>query len=150
MTGLTRGSTRDVTDKYIIRVWFEWGAGGPCFWPGNEKTQERFGYPIDPKRLPLTEETAMKAIELGRWHDTRLNWEEPNMPLLWKQAECDRFNQAYQTFLEAVISELGDNFVVVDEQGLVQEDPDLAEWLEDPDTYWERRSRGGRKGIAPV
>jgi hypothetical protein len=123
--------------EYVIRVWFEWG--GESLWSGDEITKARFGYSIDPERLPLTEETKAKAIELGRWHDTRLNWSIPTAPFLWKQAECERFNQEYREFFEALISELGDDFEIIDAQGVIQEDPDLAEWLEDPDAYWGRR-----------
>ncbi len=126
-----------MTGKYVIRVWFEWG--GESLWAGDEATRARFGYPIDPERLPLTEETKAKAIKLGRWHDTRLNWSIPTAPFLWKQEECERFNQEYREFLEAFISELDDDFEIIDAQEVIQEDPDLAGWLEDPDAYWGRR-----------
>ncbi|MBN1123089.1 MAG: hypothetical protein JXJ17_18595 [Anaerolineae bacterium] len=126
-----------MADRYVIRIWFEWG--GACLWPDEEVDKARFGYPIDPDRLPLTETTKAKAIELGRWHDTRLNWSIPTAPFLWKQAECERFNREYQEFLAALISELGDDFEIIDAQEVIQEDPDLAKWLDDPDAYWGRR-----------
>ena len=115
---------------YIIRYWFDWGAG--CFWSANDEARERFGYFIPPEELPLSEGTIKRANDLMNWHDQALNWEYPPDPGPWRQEECARFNRAAKELLIIVRQELGKNFEIVDKLIEEKEDPDLDAYLRDP------------------
>ena len=118
---------------YTLRYWFEWS--GPCFWGADDRTRERFGYPIAAEKLPLRPETMKRAEELVQWHDQSLNWAYPPDPGPWRQDECDRFNQEAKEFLETVRRELGEEFEIVDAFVELHEDPDLDVYVRDPRNF---------------
>lgn len=122
---------------YVIRYWFEWH--GPCFWGADERTKERFGYSIESEDLPLSPATIERAHELIQWHDQALNWDYPSDPGPWRQDECDRFNQAAREFLALCRKELGADFNLIDELQDEQEDPDLDEYLRNPQVFKRKR-----------
>ncbi len=122
--------------RYRIRFFFDWGC--TPFWSGNDETRECFDYPIQPEKLPLSQETMKRSYELAEWHDKSLNWDYPPDPSPWRQEECDRFNTAVKQLFEAARDELGEEFELVNEQYELSEDPDLDEYLKNPKEF--RRS----------
>lgn len=116
--------------KYVLRFFFEWGGG--CLWAGNEAASRDFGPGPIEAELPLSAATLHRCEELGEWHDSSLNWDYPPDPGPWRQAECDRFNDAVRHLLADIRRELGAEFEVVDRQGEAREDPDLDAYLADP------------------
>ena len=120
-------------EKYKIRFFFDYLSS--CFWSGNKRTKERFGYPIEPRKLPLSAETIARAEELSRWFNDSLNWDYPPDPGPWRQEECDRFNRAVQQLFEAAGRELGEAFELHNEQGELMEDPELDEYLKNPKAF---------------
>jgi hypothetical protein len=67
-----------------------------------------------------------------------LNWDGPSDPDPWRQEECDRFNAAVNQLFEAVRTELGEEFELVNEQCELHEDPDVDAYLKNPQEF--RRS----------
>ena len=106
--------------KYRIRFFFDWQC--TPFWSGNDRASERFGYAIDLEDLPLSEATRQQAYELSRWCDKSLNPDYPPDPGPWGQEECDRFNLAAKQLFEAVQTELGAEFELVNEQAELSEE----------------------------
>ncbi len=96
--------------RYRIRFFFDWGCTPFC--SGNDETRECFDYPIEPEKLPLSQETMKRSYELAEWHDKSLN-------CFWRQEECDRFNTAVKQLFEAARDELGEEFELVNEQRFV-------------------------------
>jgi hypothetical protein len=120
-------------EKYRIRYWFEWG--GFCLWSDNSKADNEFGSAIYPDDLPLSAATVARIEELATWHDQALNWNSPAYPGPWRQAECDRFNQAALELYEIIKAELGADFELVNDLIIMFEDPDLDEYLKDPQGF---------------
>ncbi len=116
---------------YRVRYVFDWGAD-TCLWSGDARTGDAFGYPIDPRRLPLLDGTSAEIERMGVWYQGALNWEYPPDPGPWRQEGCDRFNEAARTLLAVIRQELGRRFTVIDEHGDLREDPDLDAYLRDP------------------
>jgi hypothetical protein len=119
---------------YLLRFFFEWHGG--CLWSGNDAATRDFGYGpldlLDPCLLPLSAATLSVCQRLSEWHDTSLNWDSPSDPGPWRQAECDRFNADVARLLAVIRGELGSAFEVIDRQVQCSEDPDLDEYLANP------------------
>jgi hypothetical protein len=49
--------------------------------------------------------------------------------------ECDRFNQAAFELCERIQGELGGEYEILNEQSPIMEDPNLDEYLKDPDNF---------------
>ncbi len=125
--------------KYRLRFFFEWGGG--CLWSDNDDANTDFGYgPLDTPntKLPLSNETIRRCQEIGVWHDTSLNWDDPPDPGPWRQHECDRFNETVRHLLATIRSELRDQFEVIDQQPEAVEDPELDAYLVDPKAFRRR------------
>ena len=121
--------------KYKLNFWFEWWAD-TAFLPANAATRDQFGIGwAAPELLPLTDETIEQIHLLANWHDDYLDWEYPSDPSLWRQDECDRFNAAAQAIYETVVRELGEDFEVRNVQPMLAEDPELDEYLKDPEGF---------------
>ena len=122
-----------IVQKYKVRFFFEYGAGG-CLWADNELTFTEFGVgPIDKdiatKTQTLSPETLGLIRTLDEEHSKYLNEDYPLYPSLWRQSECDNFNQSISTLLERLRNEMGDDFEIIDKQPRYSEDPDLDAYL---------------------
>lgn len=114
--------------QFAARYFFD---GGSCLWPGDETTDQAFGIPLDLDLLQLSHHTLAEIEHLGSWYDQHLNWDYPPDPGPWQQEECDRFNLAATNLLSSLRVELGPAWVIQDECGRVDEDPDLDRYLID-------------------
>lgn len=123
--------------SYVIRFGCEWGAG--CLWPENDAAYEAFDLgPYDLREscpLPLSQATLQRCRDLDMWHRQSLNLDSTVQPGPWRQAECDRFNTAVIELVVSLQNELGPEFEVINRQGLLAEDPDLDEYLANPNTF---------------
>ena len=119
-----------VNEKTTLRYWFEWYT--PALWGKR-------GY-VSPRELPLSGETVAELERLTQWHDSSMNWYHLSAPGPWRQEECDRFNSASDALYRRICEELGSNYEVINEQGPLNEDPGLDEYLRDPDAYILARS----------
>ncbi len=110
-----------MNEKYNIRFFFDYGGfrDGSCLWMGDERTEEAFGTPIKPEKLPLSTATVEKIHELSDWFQDSLDWSNAWKGIIYSQEECDRFNAAAQQLFEDIKSELGESFELVNEQDVL-------------------------------
>lgn len=121
--------------KYRIRFFFDYGAGG-CLWADNELAKQDFGIgPIDKaiadKTGKLSDEILKLIEELDDRHADYYNKDYPPDPSLWRQSECDDFNQQVDTLLNSLKRQLSPDFEIIDKQTRYSEDEDLEEYLKD-------------------
>ena len=100
--------------RYALRYFFDAGSG-ICLWAGCAAARERFGYPVEPRHLPLPRATRERIAELVDWFDHSVDWEYPAGPPLWDDAEQARFNRAAGHLLAVIRAQLGPDFDVRDE-----------------------------------
>lgn len=122
-----------VVAKYYLRFFFDMGG---CLWPGDDEALRDFDFgPYDchsPCPLELSKATVERCQSMAGWYDTSINWDYPPDPGPWRQAECERFNAAVQDLLTKIRGELGQRFIVLNEQRELFEDPDLEAYLANP------------------
>ncbi|WP_160680562.1 hypothetical protein [Clostridium sp. C8-1-8] len=99
--------------KYVLRYWFE--HGGTCLWSVSENAKNKFGYPIDNSKLPISIDLINELYELEKEYHSFLDWDYPPNPSPWtieqKHIFKDRANNAYLKLL----SELGSNFEIIND-----------------------------------
>lgn len=127
--------------KGTLRFFFDFGAGG-CLWAGDESTRSTLGDgPLDatyynpegdvsePPRISLPRNVHSIIDRLDQEYLGYLNPFYPADPSLWTQDRCDRFNRDLDQLLTLLRVELGNKFVIVDQQQRHAEDPALCEFL---------------------
>jgi hypothetical protein len=126
--------------KGVLRFFFEYGAGG-CLWAGDDATRDTLGYgPVDAEfrsldghvraaRLPLSIEARNLQEQLDFEHSGYLNPLSPPDPSLWSQSLCDRFNARVDQLLALLRRELGERYIIVDQQERYVEDSGLDAYL---------------------
>jgi hypothetical protein len=72
---------------------------------------------------------------MDEWFYQSMNHEYPPDPSPWRQEECDRFNAAAANLFRAITRELGPVYSIRNCQPLLQEDPDLDEYLKAPGSF---------------
>lgn len=100
--------------RYALRFFFDPGSG-ICLWAACPEARERFGYPIEPRQLPLPRAVRERINELVDWYDTSVDWEYPAGPSLWDDAEQERFTRAARQLLAVLRAQLGPDFEIRDE-----------------------------------
>ena len=128
-----------VEQKYRLRFFFDYGAGG-CLWADNDLARQDFGVgPIDKviteRTGQISTETLKKIEELDDRHANYYNKDYPPDPSLWRQNECDNFNQQIDLLLNSLKQQLSSNFEIVDKQTRYSEDKDLEEYLKDTKNF---------------
>ncbi|MBO9196111.1 hypothetical protein J5277_18575 [Rhizobium sp. 16-449-1b] len=127
--------------KGTLRFFFDFGAGG-CLWAGDEATRSTLGDgPLDatyynpegdvsePPRIFLPRNVHSIISRLDQEYLGYLNPLYPTDPSLWTQGRCDRFNRDLDQLLTLLRVELGNKFVIVDQQQRHAENPALGEFL---------------------
>lgn len=125
--------------KYVLRFFFDYGAGG-CLWGDNELARLDFGIgPIDEiiadKTGKLSAEILNLIKELDDRHANYYNKDYPPDPSLWQQGECDDFNKQIDTVLNSLRQQLSPGFEIIDKQTRYSEDKDLEEYLKDTKNF---------------
>jgi hypothetical protein len=125
--------------KYRLRFFFDYGAGG-CLWADNDLAKQDFGIgPIDKiiadKTGKLSPETLKLIEELDDRHADYYNKDYPLDPSLWRQSECDDFNQQVDTLVNSLKGQLSPDFEIIDKQIRYSEDKDLEEYLKDTKSF---------------
>ncbi len=125
-----------VRQKYQLRFFFDYGAGG-CLWAGDNLTMEAFGLgPIDEeianKTGKLSAELLREIEKLDERHADYLNKDYPPDPSLWRQSDCNDFNEKVDSLLSNLTQQLSTDFEIEDRQIRYSEDEDLERYLLDP------------------
>ncbi len=94
------------TTKYNMKYMFDWGSG-TCLWSVNESALNKYGYDVDVKELPVSEELKKRMLDLISKHDEALNWEEPNIGLIWTEKQQTKFIIEAKKVYKDICSELG-------------------------------------------
>ena len=103
---------------YKLRFFFEWG--GYCLWSANDEARNKYGYPIEPSKLPLSKETLEKIKNMESWYQTALDWNDPGGPSPWTREENEKFGREAKTLLEKIISELGEDYEIIDKMNYLK------------------------------
>ena len=123
-----------VGQKYRVRFYFDYGAGG-CLWADNDLTRQDFGLgPIDEaitSKGKIFASTLLLIEELDVRHSDYYNKDYPLDPSLWRQSDCDEFNKKVNTLLNSLRQQLSTEFEIIDKQIRYSEDEDLEEYLKD-------------------
>ena len=127
--------------KFVLRFFFEYGAGG-CLWAGDDYTRQQLGYgPVDSSEFGLDGQvvwasslslsnTAHAMIEeLDFQHSGYLNPKYPPDPSLWLQILCEHFNEGVDDLLSLLQKELDGSCKILDQQNRYTEHPALVEYL---------------------
>jgi hypothetical protein len=96
--------------KYQIKYWFEHGGG--CLWPTNESTEQKFGQPINEKKLPLSKETIVELDRLEKTYRSYLDWDYPPNPSPWTEEQKLDFLIRAQKLYYVMQRELGPDFEI--------------------------------------
>jgi len=97
-----------------LRYFFDPGSGA-CLWAGDDEARKTFGYPVDLQKLPLAQETVTLGQQLITHFDTSIDWDDPQNPSPWSDAEKQSFRAASQNLYATLSSALGRHFEIVDE-----------------------------------
>ena len=84
-------------------------------WSKNEKAREKFGSPVNPKKLPLSQECIKRIDELNKWYSTYLDWNNPSSGSTWSTSEKIGFLENADKLYNVIVSELGDEYLVVND-----------------------------------
>lgn len=95
---------------YQFRFWFE--HCGPCLWGMNDKAQEKFGYPIESKKLPISRSLVKKIDALEREYGTYLDWACPQNPSPWTEEHKIDFVHRANLVYDQLKNELGSEFEI--------------------------------------
>ena len=84
--------------KLELRFWFE--HDGPCIWAMNHEAKVKYGYPIDPEELPISDSLIRLLNNLMKEYATYLDWDDPRNPSPWTDEQKKDFlcraNKAYE------------------------------------------------------
>lgn len=101
-------------DKHIIYYWYEWG--GECFWSGNLKTDRKYGSPISPDKLPLSDRTKKRVMEMIERHESfigRLGYSPRGFDSEKTEEDYRQFSDAASELLPVLREELGGEYVII-------------------------------------
>ena len=95
-----------------MKFMFDWGSG-TCVWSTNQAASEKYGYPVDVSRLPISSGLIRLLEDLCDKRDEALNWKCPNDDLLWSKEQCEMFFHAARNGYEKLCEELGTEYHIV-------------------------------------
>jgi len=129
--------------KYRLRFFFDYGAGG-CLWADNDLAKQDFGMgtidkTIADKTGKISSDTLKYIEELDERHSDYYNKDYPPDPSLWRQSDCEDFNQKIDTLLYSLREQLQSDFEIIDKQERYSEDKDLEEYLRDTRNFKRRK-----------
>ena len=97
---------------YKLRFFFD---NGILLWSANENAREKYNYPIDAKLLPISDSLKNEIGSMIDWYDSSTNQEYPPDSPIWKEEECQKFNNAKKILCKKIVQELGTDYLVIDE-----------------------------------
>lgn len=100
------------TPLYEMKFMFDWGSG-TCLWSANDAAIERYNYPVDLLKLPLSGELLKRLEVLVNRHDEALDWDDPAGDLLWNEDQQKEFTKEALKAYREVCLELGPKYHIV-------------------------------------
>lgn len=91
---------------------YVWLGSGVCVWSVNREATEKYNYPVETNRLPISEELKVILNDLIDKHDTALNWNSPQDKLLWDNEAIELFKTEAISAYRRLCLELGDDYYV--------------------------------------
>jgi hypothetical protein len=95
---------------YRLRFFCDTGSG-VCLWSGNEDARQRYDYPVEPRALPLSEDTVREMERVIAWYDEWMDW--ANAPQLTPSWDKAAFTAAARQLLDKIRRELGSDYGIV-------------------------------------
>lgn len=99
--------------KYILRYWFE--HGGTCLWAVNDNAKNKFNYPIDNDKLPISKDLTEELYTLEEEYHGYLHWDYPPNPSPWTLEQKHDFKNCANMSYFKLLSELGSDFEVIND-----------------------------------
>lgn len=104
------------TEQFELRYSFDTGSG-VCLWAANNRTRERFGYPVDLRALDLPDAVVLQGEQLLTRFDASMDWN--NAPAeIWSASERLSFAADAQAFFLVLRASLAPDFDI--SNGLVR------------------------------
>lgn len=94
-----------------MKYMFDWGSG-TCLWSENKPAIERYDYPVEIDKLPISYELKGYLAKLVERHDMALNWDNPSGDLMWSEEEQRHFIEDATDGYKRLCRELGDKYLV--------------------------------------
>jgi hypothetical protein len=94
-----------------LRFFFEYGVD-TALWPDDVSSE--LGFPCDPDRLPLSDDTRAVAKQLAASYQSSLNEDYPPDPSPWPRQRQAAFNDAARNLLTTLRNELEPRWTVED------------------------------------
>lgn len=102
-------------DRLTLRFFFDRNIPS-CLWVNDPDSFEALGSPIDLNKLPLSDITIQRIHDLCKWHDEFLDWISLLGSDSGNQEDYDRFNHAAKDLFETIHKELGDKYILINNQ----------------------------------
>ena len=100
---------------YQLKFWFEHGGG--CLWSSNNAAQEKYGYYIDIKALPISQPIMDKLNELELEYGSYLDWDNPQEPSKWSEEQKLDFVKKSTELYHLLSDELGQDYEIINNIG---------------------------------
>ena len=84
-------------------------------WAKNDLTRNKYGSPIKPEKLPLSQKSIRKFKELNELYSTYLDWNDPGSGCNWTTSEKNSFLEDANILYNEIVAELGNDYVVINE-----------------------------------
>jgi hypothetical protein len=123
--------------KPRLRFFWEYGMDTP-FWTGNDEAVALFDIAhVELESLGVPEGLRGEITSLAELYDEAIGYWVVERVWLWRQDECDRFNDASRDVFRRCQELLGDQFELSYEVNECTEDLSLDRYLSEPE--WFRR-----------
>lgn len=102
--------------KYKFAFWFEWGNSEEdcnCLWSQNDIARDKYGYNVDIRKLPISENLIKLLLDMGVEHDTALDWSDPGGPSPWTNGQKKDFAARKEEAHRRLQEELGSEYEII-------------------------------------
>ena len=96
---------------YEMKFMFDW-LSGTCVWSVNDAAHEKYDYPVDLSKLPITPNLLKRLQDLVEWHDEALNWDDPGSGLVWDEAQIATFDEKAIALYHELCQQLGADYEI--------------------------------------
>jgi hypothetical protein len=80
----------------------------------EEAARQRYDYPVEPRALPLPEDTVREMERVIAWYDPRMDWDQAPQP--HPSRDGDAFTAVARQLLDKIRRKLGPDYEIIDEE----------------------------------